>query len=104
MPCCALAACIIGQFILAYHAMKRMVLGESADDTRNATVEWRLGDELAPSVAADTRPIWLRSRRALGGLAIAAAIELLLVFGGMYAVFSHFGHGADHAAHVHAAK
>ncbi len=98
MPCCALIAAIFGQFILAYHAMKRALFGASE---ANASVEWRLDSQPVPALVADSRPIWLRSRRAMGGLALAAALELLLVFGGFYAIVEHFGHGAEHAGHVH---
>jgi len=98
MRCCALIAALFGQLILAYHAMKRALFGETE---RNASVEWRLDAQPAPALAVDSRPRWLRSRRALGGLALAAALELLLVFGGVYAIVEHFGHGSEHAAHVH---
>jgi hypothetical protein len=37
----------------------------------------------------------------LGGLAIAAALEIALVLGAVYGIVDHFGHG--HAAHVHGA-
>lgn len=100
MPCCALAACIIAQFILAFHAMKRTLFGPPEGEARNAAVEWRLALQDAPSPVADPRPAWWRSRRAVGGLALAVAVELLLVVGGIYVVIEHFGHGAGHAAHT----
>jgi len=99
MPCCALIAALFGQLILAYHAMKRALFGASEE---NAAVEWRLDAPRAPALAVAPRPVWLRSRRAIGGLALAAALELLLVFGGAYAIVEHFGgHGSHHAGHVH---
>ena len=96
MPCCAFAAFVIGQFILAYAAVKRTLFGVVVDE-RNAAVEWRLD---AP-IAAAPRPALLRSRRAIGGLALAAAVELLLIFGAIHGLTEHLRHGADHAAHVH---
>ena len=104
MPCCALAACIVGQFVLAFHALRRALFGAPDETTlRNSAVEWRLDAEAAPSLAPARRPAWLKSRRAVGGLALAAVVELLIVLGGIYGVIEHFGHGAHHAAHVHAA-
>ena len=98
MPCCALIAALFGQLILAYHGMKRALFGAPEG---NATVEWRLDGNEAPAIAVAPRPVWLRSRRAIGGLALAAALELLLVFGGVYAIVEHFGNGSHHAGHVH---
>jgi hypothetical protein len=99
MPCCAFAAAVIGQLLLVVRAVKRWLLGESADATRNAAVEWRL-DGGSPIIETP-RVSWLASRRVLGGLAIAAALEIALVAGAVYGLVDHFGHG--HAAHVHGA-
>jgi hypothetical protein len=104
MPCCAFAACIIGQLILAFAAVKRALLGGAPDDGHNAAVEWRLDAPAAPSLGPAPRSAWLPSRRAVGGLALAAALELLIILGAVYGVIEHFGHGAGEGhVHVHAA-
>jgi hypothetical protein len=103
MPCCAFAACIVGQLLLGFGALKRALFGDDGSAARNAAVEWRLDSPVSPPL--DPAPRWaaLRSRRALGGLALAAALELLIVLGAVYGVIEHLGHGKGHAAHVHAA-
>lgn len=100
MPCCAFAAAVIGQLLLIARAAKRLLLGESPEAARNVAVEWRLD---AANAAVEMPPRRLRpaSRRLLGGLAIAAAVEIALVAGAVYGLIDHFGH--DHAAHVHGA-
>jgi len=106
MPCCTFAACIVGQLILAFGALKRALFGADADGVaRNAAVEWRLDSPAAPSLDPAPRWAWLRSRRAIGGLALAAALEMLIIFGAVYGIIEHLGHGAGagHTAHVHAA-
>lgn len=97
MPCCAFAAAVIGQLLLVVRAVKRLLLGESPGAARNIAVEWRLDGGDVP--AETPRPFWPGSRRVLGGLAIAAALEIALVLGAVYGLVDHFGHG--HAAHVH---
>jgi hypothetical protein len=99
MPCCAFAAAVIGQLLLVVRAVKRLLLGESAEAARNVAVEWRLGGESPPFEAP--RRFSLGSRRVLGGLAIAAVLEIALVLGAVYGLVDHFGHG--HATHVHGA-
>jgi len=107
MPCCAFAACIVGQLILAFGAVKRALFGADPDGiaTRNAAVEWRLDSPAAPSLGDAPRWAWLRSRRAIGGLALAAALEMLIIFGAVYGIVEHLGHdgAAGHTAHVHVA-
>ncbi|HUE38482.1 MAG TPA: hypothetical protein VMR29_03210, partial [Candidatus Binatia bacterium] len=84
-------------------AVKRALFGADADAiTRNAAVEWRLDSPAAPSLDPAPRWAWLRSRRAIGGLALAAALEMLIIFGAAYGIIEHLGHGAGHTAHVHA--
>ena len=108
MPCCAFAACIVGQLILLLGAVKGAVFGRPATEStaRNTAVEWRL--DAANAVVPNHLPSsggWRPSRRAMGGLALAAALELAIVLGVIYGVFGHLGH-RDHAAassHVHAA-
>ena|SRR5438552_1950776 len=107
MPCCAFAACIVGQLILLVGAVKGALFGRgaAAPTARNAAVEWRL--DAANAVAPNDRPSsagWRPSRMALRGLALAAALELAIVLGVIYGVFEHHGHGAHATApsHVHA--
>ena len=101
MPCCAFAAAILGQLILALGAVKRVILGGSASDAtaRNAAVEWRL-DSPTAGVPPPPRYAWLKSRRAIGGLAFAAAIEIVIVIGAVYGFVEHRGHGATHHEHT----
>jgi hypothetical protein len=47
------------------------------------------------------RPFLPGGRRVLGGLAIAAVLEIALVLGAVYGLVDHFGHG--HGSHVHGA-
>jgi hypothetical protein len=108
MPCCAFAACIVGQLILLVGAVKGALFGRGAavPTARNAAVEWRL--DAANVVARNDRLSsagWRPSRRALRGLALVAALELVIVLGVIYGVFEHLGHGVHVTAspHVHAA-
>ena len=81
--------------------MKRVILGPPPEGSEAPNpVEWRLD---SPALAAATRVSWLRSPRAIGGLAVAAALELAIIIGGAYALIEHLGHdhGAEHAAHAH---
>ncbi len=95
MPCCAFAAFIVGQILLGLNAVKRFVLGNSFDAAvpDNPATEWRLaGSEQFTPTPANT------SRRALGArwFAVAAVIEMALLFGGAYGIRSHFQHHANH--------
>ena len=108
MPCCAFAACIVGQLILLLGAVKGALFGRpSAMPTaRNTAVEWRL--DAANTVARSPMPYsagWRPSGVTVRGLVLAAALELAIVLGVIYGVFEHLGHGAHAAAssHVHAA-
>jgi hypothetical protein len=106
MPCCAFAACIVGQLILLVGAVKGALFGRGADP-RNTAVEWRL--DAANAVTRSPMPSsagWRPSRGALRGLVLAAALEVAIVLGVIYGVFEHLGHGAHAAAssHVHASS
>ena len=106
MPCCAFAACIVGQLILLVGGVKGALFGRPAAP-RNTAVEWRLdaANALARSPMLSSAG-WRPSRRALRGLALAAALELAIVLGVIYGVFEHLGHGAHATAssHVHASS
>ena len=101
MPCCAFAACILGQLILAFGVAKRALFGRARGGiaARNAAVEWRLDSPAAPSLGTAPRSAWLQTPRAVGGLALAAALELLIILGAVYGVVEHLGH--DEAGHEH---
>ncbi len=104
MPCCAFAACIVAQLLLGFRAIKRAVFGPSAGEftARNLAVEWRL-DSAAPAfldLVPESRR-WLWGRRSLRGLALAAALEVVIVLGAIYGVVEHLGHGGGHTEHAH---
>jgi len=109
MPCCAFAACIVGQLILIVGAVKGALFGRPAASpaARNTAVEWRL--DAANAVARSPMPSsagWRPSRAAMRGMMLAAALEVAIVLGVIYGVFEHPGHGA-HAtpsSHVHASS
>ena len=100
MPCCAFAAAFIGQLILGLGAVRRALFG-SADQSaaRNDAVEWRLDSSHSQAIEAAPRWAWAR-RLGVRGLAVAAVVELLILFGAFYGAAEHFGHGG-HAGHVH---
>jgi hypothetical protein len=87
MPCCAFAACIVAQLLLGVRAMKRAIFGQGAGESaaRNLAVEWRLDPVAAPS--SDLAPAFAAgflSRRSLRGLALAAALEIVIVLGAIW--------------------
>jgi hypothetical protein len=101
MPCCAFAACIVAQIILGVSAVKRALFGSGVESPeRNPAVEWRLDSPPAPSL--DLAAGRLPRRRSLRVLALAAAVELVIIVAGIYGVVEHFGHGhgGEHAAHA----
>jgi hypothetical protein len=84
--------------------VKRAVFGPGAGESaaRNLAVEWRLDSAAAASlVLAPESRGWLWGRRSLQGLALAAALEVVIVVGAIYGVVEHLGHGAGHSGHVH---
>jgi hypothetical protein len=104
LPCCAFAACIVAQIFVALGAARRFLFGMEDSAHRNPAVEWRL--EPAP-VCPDR--LSLRTPRALGGwsyrgLAVAAALEVVIVLGALYGFFEHAGHRSEHAARVDEAE
>jgi hypothetical protein len=108
MPCCAFAAFLISQLLVALAAIKQLVFRSAARPATalvsNAVVEWRLGAQPTALAAASAwaRPTW-RRRHAWGwGLAFAALIEAALLAGTFYSAQTHFAHGetsAPNASH-----
>jgi hypothetical protein len=108
MPCCALAACIVGQLILGFVAVKRALFGGATDagEESNAAVLWRLDSPVEPALAPIAGRAWAGGRRGVRRLVLIGAIELVLVLGAAYGVREHFAHHgshAEHAAHAHGA-
>jgi hypothetical protein len=87
MPCCALAAFIVGQVIIGLDGIKRFFGIAPSAILDNPATEWRLGSVPAPR----------KSPRRLGlrWATVVAAIEIALVAGGAYGLHAHFGHGHD---------
>jgi hypothetical protein len=102
MPCCAFAAVLVGQILVALGAVQALFFGRAAvGAAANPAVEWRPG--LTAGALPAVKPPW-RPRRF--GLALAAAIELALVIAAVYGVATHSGHGAAFhgagaASHLH---
>ena len=92
MPCCAFAACIVGQILLAFGFVRRALFGDPGVE-RNAAVEWHPGD--APPAAVAPR-FGLSAR----GLAFALAVEIVIVVAGIWAFAEHASHDRGHA-HAH---
>ena len=87
MPCCALAAFILGQVLIGLDGIKRFfgIAVSAAPD--NPATEWRLG---AITSARESSP-----RLSFRWAAAVAVIEIALVAGGAYGLRAHFGHGHD---------
>ena len=93
MPCCAFAAFIISQVVLAFGAFKRFVLrSEDAfdDAPNNSATEWRL------ICGASTPAEPSRRRYGLRMLAIAASVEILIAIGAAYGYHLHAHHHHHH--------
>lgn len=110
MPCCAFVACLIGQLLVGIAAARRLLgLARADGGERNAAVEWRLGAPAAAETPPALRAAWFRDPRARRGLAVALAVEILLILGAVYGYREHFGddatpHHADHHAHASVEK
>jgi hypothetical protein len=102
LPCCAFAACIVAQLLIALGAVRRTLFGAEADSAqRNPAVEWRL--EPATARRLDPPPSrlpWVFSRWSFRSLAFAAALEVVIVLGAIYGFLEHVGHGVQHAERV----
>ena len=95
MPCCAFAAFLLSQLVLGFAVIKRAEHGWQT----NAAVEWRL-EEHGRSTPSKTR--WRPRRLAMPLFALAALLEIALVFGAIYGVRAHLGHA--HHEMVEAAR
>ena len=91
MPCCAFAAFLFGQLVLGFAVIKRAVLGRNAESERqtNAAVEWRLGEH---GRSTPSKTLWRPRRLAMPLFALAALLEIALLFGAIYGVRAHLGH------------
>jgi hypothetical protein len=86
MPCCAFAAFLASQVLLALGTIKKFLLRspEKLDDAPdNSATEWRLGGGSSAPVAPLIRRFGLRP------LAIAASIELMLAISTAVAYHRH---------------
>ncbi|MBI5781162.1 MAG: hypothetical protein HZA65_05805 [Rhodocyclales bacterium] len=106
MPCCAFAAFLISQLLVAVAALKQLVFRSAARPATalvsNPVVEWRLGAQPTAVAAASAwaQPAWNR-RHALGrGLAVAALIEMALLTGTLYSARIHFARAETSAANA----
>jgi hypothetical protein len=102
LPCCAFAACIVAQILVAFGAVRQFLFGVGANSTqRNPAVEWRL--EPASARRFDPSPSGLRrvfGSRPYRSLALAAALEIAIVLGAFYGFVEHARHGTQHVARV----
>lgn len=94
MPCCAFAAFLASQVLLALSTIKRLLLLRSPETLAigrdNPATEWRLGVS-SPAPA----PPWI-CRFGLRPLAIAASIEIVLVIGTAAVVYHRHTQGHSH--------
>ena len=87
MPCCALAAFILGQVLIGLDGTKRFfgIAASAAPD--NPATEWRLGGVTNPRKSS--------LRLGFRWAAVVALLEIALVAGGAYGLRAHLGHGHD---------
>ena len=87
MPCCALAAFILGQALIGLDGIKRF-FGIAASATPiNPATEWRLNSIALPRKS--------RPRLGVRWAAVVAMLEIALVAGGVYGLRAHFEAGHD---------
>ena len=87
MPCCALAAFILGQVLISLDGIKRFFGIAASVAPDNPATQWRLGRVTNPRKS----PLRLGFRWA----AVVAILEVALVAGGTYGLHAHFGHRRD---------
>lgn len=95
MPCCALAAFIVGQIVIGFDGFKRFVLGRPIGQEQiknNPASEWLLfGGANTATIAASA----LRRRLPARWIAVAAALEVVLAMGAVYGLRAHRNHLND---------
>ena len=89
MPCCALAAVLVGQMLVALGALRATLLGRGTErQGANPAVEWRLSPaQSAVGLPARSPSRWTTRRSAV---AFAVAFELVLVLGAAWGIVTHF--------------
>ena len=87
MPCCALAAFILGQVLIGLDGIKRFLGIATSAAPDNPATEWRLGGVTTPRKSSP--------RLGLRWAAVVAILEIALMAGGTYGLRAHFGHGRD---------
>ena len=87
MPCCALAAFILGQVLIGLDGIKRFLGIATSAAPDNPATEWRLGGVTTPRKSSP--------RLGLRWAAVVAILEIALMAGGTYGLRAHFGHHPD---------
>jgi len=85
MPCCALAAFILGQILIGLDGIKRFLGIAVSAPPDNPATQWRPG--------AITTPPKSSLRLGFRWAAVVAVVEIALVAGGAYGLHAHFGRG-----------
>ena len=89
MPCCAFAAFILGQIVLGFGVVKRLLLrsGDTINDVPvNPATQWRLIGSTSEVSVPSGRRLALRT------IAFAASVEIALGFGAIYGYHLHTHH------------
>lgn len=87
MPCCALAAFILGQVLIGLDGVKRFFGIAASATPNNPATEWRPNGIPHPRKS--------RLRLGIRWAAVVGILEIALVAGGAYGLRAHFGHGHD---------
>jgi hypothetical protein len=87
VPCCALAAFILGQVLIGLDGIKRFLGIATSAAPDNPATEWRLG--------GDTTPRKSSPRLGFRWAAVVAILEIALLAGGTYSLRAHFVRGQD---------
>ena len=87
MPCCALAAFILGHVLIGLDGIKRFFGIATSAAPDNPATEWHLGGVTTPRKSSP--------RLGFRWAAVVTILEIALVVGGTYGLHAHFGHGRD---------
>jgi hypothetical protein len=87
VPCCALAAFILGQVLIGLDGIKRFFGIAASAPPDNPATEWRFGG-VTTQRKSSLRP-------GFRWAAVVAILEIALVAGGAYGLRAHSGHGHD---------